>query len=387
MKPGWTTVTLGEVVKMDRVGVQPADIPEQTPYLGLENIESGGEIKNYQIIGPSSVASVKYTFTPRHLLYGKLRPYLRKIAIPDRSGVCSTDIIPILPSSKLDISFLRHYLDQPSNIALINSLTTGANLPRISPAQLRSIQIPLPPIEEQRRIAAILDRTHAIRAVASKQLRELEPAGSALFTSEFLTSPASADYPLVTLNEISKRTGEYGANLSAIDYSPDKPRYVRITDIDESGRLTSHAKSPAGCTKDWEKYQLHDMDLLLARSGSVGKSYLYRESDKLCIFAGYLIRYQLREDLVIPEYVFGFTKTSNYWAWVKGHQNVVTQPNINAKQYGEDLLMPLPPLARQKKYAHHMKFMEDLRTKLLSQQTHLDALFASLQARAFAGEL
>jgi restriction endonuclease S subunit len=99
------------------------------------------------------------------------------------------------------------------------------------------------------------------------------------------------------------------------------------------------------------EYELVEGDLLFARSGAtVGKVYMYKESDGPCIYAGYLIRFKVNRDLVLPEYVFSFCKTKYYKNWVASKQNVVAQPNINATQYGSELLIPLPPLRHQMRY-------------------------------------
>ena len=79
----------------------------------------------------------------------KLRPYLRKIAKPEFTEICSTDIIPIRPKEGLLRDYLFYYLRTPSMVELATNRCSGANLPRLSPKQLASLQIPLPPLAEQ----------------------------------------------------------------------------------------------------------------------------------------------------------------------------------------------------------------------------------------------
>jgi type I restriction enzyme S subunit len=160
---------LGEVASLERKSLLPEEIETGTSYLGLEHIESGGRILSYQRVGAGELQSNKFMFDPGTLLYGKLRPYLAKICIPDREGCCSTDILPIRPSQELDISYLKHVLLWKPYVDKANSLCSGANLPRISPSSLLSIEIPLPPLQEQRRIAAILDKGESIKALFAKR--------------------------------------------------------------------------------------------------------------------------------------------------------------------------------------------------------------------------
>ena len=168
----WTTVSLGEVASMERRSLAPEEIASGTNYLGLEHIESGGRIIKCQRVEGGVLKSNKFAFDPGTLLYGKLRPYLAKVCIPDREGCCSTDIIPIRPGKHLDIGYLRHLLLWKPYVDMAASLCSGANLPRISPSTLLSIEIPLPPLEEQRRIAAILDQARNVESLAAEQICE-----------------------------------------------------------------------------------------------------------------------------------------------------------------------------------------------------------------------
>ncbi len=71
-------------------------------YIGLENIESNtGQLVNFSETSGDGIKSNKFQFTKEHILYGKLRPYLNKVYLPNFTGVCSTDIIPIKPDSNL----------------------------------------------------------------------------------------------------------------------------------------------------------------------------------------------------------------------------------------------------------------------------------------------
>lgn len=106
----WNRKPLSAVALIERSAVQADAIVSGTPYVGLENIRSGGEFLNVTQVSNGELASAKFKFDHRHLLYGKLRPYLAKIASPTFSGICSTDILPILPGPGMDRQFLVHYL-------------------------------------------------------------------------------------------------------------------------------------------------------------------------------------------------------------------------------------------------------------------------------------
>src|SRR5215208_2025250 len=82
---------LGDVAEVDRSGVDPSRIGIGTKYIGLEHITADGLTLNVPAVDPGELASTKFAFSKNHVLFGKLRPYLRKITRPPFSGICSTD--------------------------------------------------------------------------------------------------------------------------------------------------------------------------------------------------------------------------------------------------------------------------------------------------------
>ena len=156
-------------------------------------------------------------------------------------------------------------------------------------------------------------------------------------------------YPAVALCKLTSARPEYGAAEPGVEreYS-SQVRYVRITDIDEHGVLSS----VLGATVENvdPRYLLNTGDVLFARSGNtVGKCYCH--DDLLvgypCIYAGYLIRFRFGQD-VLPKFVFAFAQTPYFHEWVSAVRRAAGQPNINAQEYS-DIEIPLPPLPVQRK--------------------------------------
>ena len=138
----------------------------------------------------------------------------------------------------------------------------------------------------------------------------------------------------------------YGASAPARPFDPDLPRYVRITDISDAGRL--RADDPRSADPERvQGYALHPGDLLFARSGSVGRTYLYQPEDGPCVFAGYLIRFRPNPDVALPRFVDLYTHSPAYYRWVESVLHAGAQPNINAAEYGS-LPILLPPLDEQR---------------------------------------
>lgn len=157
-------------------------------------------------------------------------------------------------------------------------------------------------------------------------------------------------YQPVSLASLLISPPQYGANESGIKrISEQQVRYIRITDINDNGLLNNNL----GATVERinAKYILNHNDLLFARSGAtVGKTFLYKKNlyNYPCLFAGYLIKFQLNPSIVIPDYLFIYTQLSSYKDWIIATQRAAAQPNINAEEY-KSLQVPLPPLTVQNK--------------------------------------
>ena len=149
-------------------------------------------------------------------------------------------------------------------------------------------------------------------------------------------------YEKVTLVWEQRKLGEiassfeYGLNAAAKEYDGEN-KYIRITDIDDNTHefLTYNLTSPDIDLTDVENYKLAEGDILFARTGaSVGKSYIYRDSDGLVYYAGFLIRARVREEYD-AEFVFQSTLTDKYNKYIAVTSQRSGQPGVNAQEYSE----------------------------------------------------
>ena|GEM_PF-843064 len=178
----------------------------------------------------------------------------------------------------------------------------------------------------------------------------------------------------IKLEDVSLNSGQYGSNSKAVEYDSNKPRYLRITDIDNNGKLSDKKVSPS---KIEEKYYLNKNDFLFARSGSVGRTYLHDKNAEELQFAGYLIKYILDLEKIYPKFLFYFTKSEIYNNWIEGNKNTVAQTNINAKQF-LSLIFSLPTLTKQKKIANALDKASELVTLRKESIQKLDELSKSI---------
>ncbi len=153
-------------------------------------------------------------------------------------------------------------------------------------------------------------------------------------------------YPKIPLRKLLTCNPQYGAGESSIiRTSLSEPRYIRITDIDEDGLISLDELGVTAKNVE-EKYILNENDILIARSGSVGKAYIYKHMPYKCFFAGYLIRFIINPELAIPDYIFAYTQLNAYKEWINAISRPSVQSNINSAEF-QSLEIPLPNITKQ----------------------------------------
>jgi len=168
----WRVVRLGEVATLSTKAIDPANAGAKR-YIGLEHIEPGN-IRIQHWGKAVDVRSLKTAFQRGDVLYGKLRPYLDKAVLPEWDGICSTDILVIKAQNGLLPEFLAYLVHTSQFIEYAVSTTTGVNHPRTSWKALQKFPIPLPPLEEQREIARMLQAVDAKIAAEGARRAALE---------------------------------------------------------------------------------------------------------------------------------------------------------------------------------------------------------------------
>ena len=183
----------------------------------------------------------------------------------------------------------------------------------------------------------------------------------------FKSSSSSKTYSFLKFRDILLDKPVYGANVKGVK-KKSETRYIRITDINEDGGLNDDLVYPEFVE---EKFVLNENDFLIARSGNtVGKTFLYKPSFGRAIFAGYLIKFHLNLDMVIPEYVLAYTKSTIFKKWVNSNQRISGQPNINAQEYLEFPII-IPDKKTQKKI---VTVISNIRNEIKSLLNHSEDL-------------
>ncbi|MBU2620994.1 MAG: restriction endonuclease subunit S, partial [Proteobacteria bacterium] len=168
--PKWPMVKLGEVCRQER-GIASSKSELQLPYLGLEDIESGtGRI--HSNTSTNKAVSTSFAFGSSHVLYSKLRPYLNKVALPDFKGRCTTELIPILPSDRIQRTYLFWLLLRQETVTVAMGGKTGTQMPRADMELIMNMEIPVPPLAIQRKIVAKIEAEQVL-VEANRKLAEI----------------------------------------------------------------------------------------------------------------------------------------------------------------------------------------------------------------------
>ena len=197
----WDIVRLGDACSEDKtiVGGKSSSIP----YLGLEMIESETGRIDWSENTVEGISTC-YSFDARHILYGKLRPYLNKVALPEREGRCSTEIIPLLPKGNSCREYIAYLLRRKETIDYVMPENTGSRMPRADMKHLLDMEIPHPPLDEQRRIAAEVERQLAIVEKAKQAAMEQLAAAQALNAAYLREVFEGNEWNEASLNTISE---------------------------------------------------------------------------------------------------------------------------------------------------------------------------------------
>ncbi len=293
----------------------------------------------------------------------------------DREFAFNQQINAMVTNKKVNPKYLAYNLlfNKPRLVAIANAPV----VPIINKSQFGEFPVKIESdVNKQSEIVGVLERLSHIIERRTKELSALDPLIKARFVEMFV----DRDYPLIVLDELSLGKGEYGAQSASIDYNSSRPRYVRITDINDDGTLNDDLVSSANVEDD-KQYKLSYGDFMFARMGAtVGKTYAYKSGNQ--IFAGYLIRYRLNLEKIMPEYLYAYTKLDEYRNWVLLNQSGAAQPGINAKKYGS-LRVPVAPLKEQKAF---VKFVHQVdKSKVAAQKalTETQLLFDSLMQQYF----
>jgi type I restriction enzyme S subunit len=288
-------------------------------------------------------------------------------------------------TSKLLPEFLFHWLR--AKRAYLDNLGNGATFKEVSKATVSRIEIELPTVAEQKKIATILDAGEALQAKRKQALAKLDTLTKSLFIDLFgdpSTNPK--DWPIRNIGELLE-SATYGTSEKS-EMIGEFP-VLRMNNITRTGEMDfTDLKFMNLDASLYDRYLVRAGDILFNRTNSaelVGKTGIFREAKPMA-YAGYLIRLRVTQDND-PEFLAAFLN-SGYSKKVLRHmcKSIIGMANINATEI-QAMKIPQPPLSLQQEFARQVTVLQKLKAVQHLSLSKLNTLFASLQSRAFKGEL
>ena len=361
-------VTLGDISEYSKDKIDIKELNSEN-YIGIENMlqDAKGVIKSSCLLTEGRCTK----FFEGDILIGNIRPYLKKIWLSDRIGGANTDVLVIKKSiESIDNKYLFFVLSSEKFFSYVMKSVKAGKMPRGNKEMIMKYQFPLPPLEVQKRIVEVLDNFEKIcndlniglsGEIETRQ-KQYEYYRNILLTFNneeiyALSKQASKQaqnlikilqyvygYVEVRLGDISGF--KYGYTDTAKETG--NARFIRITDINENGKLKSYDEKYIDINENNKEYLLEKDDILMARTGATyGKTVKFSE-DYSAIYASFLIKILLEKELILPSYYWHFTQSSFYWKQANFLVTGGGQPQFNANVLSK-VLIPLPPLEEQQR--------------------------------------
>lgn len=348
------------------------------------------------VLEGNEIGSAKQTVQPGDVLLSRIVPHIRRAwVVGEKRGrriIASGEWI-VFRGESVDSRYLRRVLvSDPFHAQFMRTVSgVGGSLLRARPAYVGKIRISLPPLPEQQRIAEGLDRVDALRAKRRTAIFQVERLLESGFIQTFgdpLSNPRA--WPLQPLGAVAKVQG--GLQLSrSRETLPIEVPYLRVANVHRALLNLSEIKTMRATAAEVARTTLLENDLLVVEghgnAAEIGRCALWDGSVPVCIHQNHLIRVRFDREAVEP--VFANIFLNSYG----GRQHLLRSGNttsgLNTISVADVRATPIaiPPIGLQRRFVATAAKILALKVRQDASAAELDALFASLQHRAFRGEL
>lgn len=403
----WSFVNLANVlgsaevfVDGDWVESKDQDVNGDVRLIQLADIGDGCYIdKSSRFLTSDKARELRCTFIEKgDVLVARMpEPLGRACIFPGDSKrtvtVVDVCIIRLKPENH-NARWLMHCLNAPICRNQMADFATGTTRTRISRGNLAKIKIPLPPLAEQKRIAEILDCAEELRSKRREAIAQLDTLTQAIFLEMFgdpVTNLKEWDWN--TLGNICAEIYRY-PTFYGFEYQETGTPVARIGNILLDGRLdpdiSNYVFIDPAISKQFPRTILELQDIVMAvrGDGSTAKRIGFVTSDSLVSanISPNLLRFKAKAKVSHPLFLFNFMVSDIGQRVLESYVTRTAKKTITAEGI-KKIKVPLPPFSLQEEFAHRVEAVEKLKAAHRASLSELDALFASLQHRAFRGEL
>lgn len=382
-------VRLGDVCVQEREVIKPGERPDLR-YIGLESIEAetGRFVEGELSKTPEEPRAISFGFTSDHVLYGKLRPYLNKVALPDFAGKCSTEIVPLRPGPRVDRAYAAYFLRADDTVSRINARTAGARMPRADMGMVLRLELSLPSPDEQRRIVDTLSRAEGI----VRLLREAQTKAAELIPALFLDmfgDPATnpRGWKTVRLGDLAEKMsdGPFGSNLKTSHYVQAGVRVLRLQNIGVG--YFNDADRAYVSPAHFETLPRHHClpgDVIIATLGDPNlRACILPDSIPQALNKADCVQFKCRANAADPEYICWLMNMPSTLAMAASLVQGITRTRISMGRLRE-LVVPIPALAVQKMFADRARQMRSIQSQQGVAAATVKEAFNALLSRTFA---
>jgi type I restriction enzyme S subunit len=387
----WPMVALGDIFEIARGGSpRPIDAyitddPDGINWISIRDASNSSKYitKTEKKILPSGVSKSRLVKPGDFLLTNSMsfgRPYIL------RTSGCIHDGWLVLSGDQevIDQDFFYHLLGSDLIYRKFASLAAGAVVKNLNSDLVRGVTVPLPPLSEQRRIAAILDKAEALRAKRREAIAKLDQLLQSVFLEMFGDPLQNAhEYPLVSLADTveQSRPITYGILMPGPDIADGVP-YVRVVDIRDGEVITASVRRTSlEIAHAYRRSALIEGDLLMSIRGHVGRIGITPKELEGANITQDTARISVNKDFD-SRYISGLLSTIAIQRHMKLFTRGAAVKGINLKDVRE-IPVPVPPKAQQLRYGEIIQKVNDLKNTFTDQLEAADRMFYSLQSDAF----
>jgi len=393
MTQAWPMVELGTISE-SRLGkmLSPESKTgaEEMPYLGNADVRWGRlELEGLRTMMFTSGEQLEFSLRRGDVLICEGGEVGRTAVVDeDLDGVFFQKALHrVRCSDDLDPRYLFRFMRFAADTGRLDDFSSQATIKHLTGVKLRRLPIPLPPIEEQRRIAAVLDAADDLRTKRRQALAKLDTLTQAIFIDMFGDPGANPEglevLPLIELVD-PERPITYGILKPGADI-PDGVPYVRVVDMVDGGVDHDAVRRTAPeISQQYKRSVLLPGDLLMSIRGHVGRLALTPTE-----LEGANITQDTARLAIIgaeAEYMLACLRSESLQRWMRIFTKGAAVKGINLGDV-KKIPIPLPDAEQQRSFAERSSAVALARRRVLATTDHLDTLFSALQQRAFAGEL
>lgn len=386
----YPTIQLGQIMAKRTGTINPAKFPEEI--FDLYSIPAYDAGRS-QLTPGSAIGSSKQIVQPGDVLLSKIVPHIRRAwVVGDSVGkrmVASSEWI-VFRSQEVHPPYLRHLLTSDQfHVQFMNTVAgVGGSLLRARPAFVADIDIPLPSLDEQRRIAEVLDQVDRLRVRRQQAVALFDGLIQSIFLDMFgIVDERGAQWPIKTVEEICVLVVDcVNRTAPTVDYETPY-KMIRTTNVKQGKINLSDVRYVERETYlRWNRRATPAIgDVILTREAPVGEAGILKAPDQ--VFLGQrLMLYRVNPDIATSEYLLAAFRSPFLRRQFDKHGSGSTVKHLPLPVC-RGFEIPTPPLHLQQEFARRVESIENLRRAHLAQLDELDTLFASVQQRALCGKL